>query len=123
MKFGRPTKYRNTRTTYDGVSYDSKAEARRAEVLDQYKRAGLIRGWIRQPTFRLGCAENVYRPDFLVFGPNGETWAEDVKGAETAKFKRDKKLWARYGPCVLHILKGKHTEEIDPTQERSEESC
>lgn len=113
----RPSKYRNVRTVYGGLPYDSKAEARRAAELDLMVRAGAIRGWTRQVTFRLGCMENVMRIDFLVWDVDGSSWAEDVKGAETAKFKHDRKLWARYGPCPLHVLKGKASEVIEPTKE------
>ncbi len=35
---------------------------------------------------------------------------EDVKGVETAKFKKDKRLWKEYGPIRLTLVKrkGKH---------------
>jgi hypothetical protein len=111
----RPSKYQNVRTVYDGVRYDSRAEARRAAELDLLVKIGEITGWTRQVTFRLGCPENTYRVDFLVFGVcNGKqvVWAEDVKGVETQTFKRNKRLWARYGPCPLHILKTKGQSEI-----------
>ncbi len=111
----RPSKYRNRRTAYNGVTYDSKAEANRAEHLDSLKAAGLVREWRRQPTYRLGCPENVYRADFEVVGPDGSVWAEDVKGVETAKFRRDKKLWASYGPHPLKILRhGKPVDVVVP---------
>lgn len=123
--FGR-SKYRNTRTEYDGQWYDSKAEASRAAVLDLQVRAGVIAYWIRQPKLCLGCPENVYRPDFHVIATNGDTWMEDVKGVETAKFKRDRKLWAAYGPCPLHIVKGKRVEVVqggrDPRR-KEEKAC
>ncbi len=32
--------------------------------------------------------------------------AEDVKGHATAKFKRDLKLWRKYGPCPLWVIMG-----------------
>ncbi len=104
-------KYRNKPTEYNGLRYDSKAEARRAQELDFLEGAGEIAFWIRQPTFYLGCPENVYRADFLVVHTGnypkhqGVAHVEDVKGRETPKFKRDRKLWAAYGPCELHIKK------------------
>jgi len=110
--FGRPTKYKNVPVIYDGQRYDSKAEAGRAYVLDELVRALVIRYYVRQPKFLLGCVENVYRPDFHVIAKNGDTWVEDVKGMETPKFKRDKKLWAAYGPCPLHVVKGKRVEVV-----------
>lgn len=108
------SKYGAVPTTYGGVRYDSKAEALRAERLDHDRTAGLIRFWVRQPTFRLGCPENVYRADFLVVGL-ADVWAEDVKGKETPKFVHDKKLWARYGPCELRVLRnGRVVESVGP---------
>ncbi len=99
-------KYRNTPTWYNGLRFDSKAEADRAAELDMQKHVGAIIFWIPQVTFRLGCAENKYRVDFLVITEDGVR-AEDVKGMETAKFKRDKRLWKAYGPCDLWIVKRK----------------
>ncbi|MGE4197648.1 MAG: DUF1064 domain-containing protein [Phycisphaerales bacterium] len=111
----KPSKYRNQRTEHDGILYDSRKEAKRAQELDLLKQAGQIRGWTRQVKFRLGCPENVCVIDFLVFATDGTVWAEDTKGKETSKFVRDKKLWRRYGPCPLHVLKGRRDSYvIDP---------
>lgn len=54
---------------YNGVTYDSQAERKRAEYLDALRAAGHVRLWIRQPIFDLGGV--VYRPDFLVLWRNG----------------------------------------------------
>jgi hypothetical protein len=99
-----PSKYRAVPTVYNGVRYASKAEAERAKALDGMVAAGRIREFVRQPVFRLGCPENVYRADFLVIDDD-EAWVEDVKGHETAKFKRDVKLWRAYGRLDLYIIK------------------
>jgi hypothetical protein len=110
----RPNKYRAVKEEYGGCVYDSKAEASRAKVLDTLKAMGQIRGWVRQVTFVLGVPENRYRVDFVVFGIT-ETWAEDVKGVSTAKFKRDIKLWRAYAPISLRIIRnGKVAEVIQP---------
>ena len=106
----RSHKYNAQPTVYNGVRCASKAEAARAMELDALMYAyGEIRFWIGQPIFRLGCAENVYRPDFLVIGGDNSdrnVWAEDVKGVETAAFKKNKRLWKAYGPCPLRIIRG-----------------
>lgn len=107
----KPNKYGAKPKVYNGVRYASTAEADRAMTLDQYKGHGAIYWWIGQPRFRLGCPENVYVADFLVVGPKG-TWVEDVKGKETAKFKKDKRLWMAYGPCDLWIIKGGKCVEV-----------
>lgn len=103
-KSGRAgSKYGNERAAYNGQGFDSKAEAVRCEELDRLAAGGAIAGYARQVKFRLGLPENVYVCDFVVFEPDGRAWAEDVKGHETAKFKRDRKLWARYGPVALQV--------------------
>jgi hypothetical protein len=51
--------------TADGICFDSKAEMERYLELKVLLRKGIIRGFIRQPTFDL--AGVVYRADFLVF--------------------------------------------------------
>lgn len=106
------SKYRAVPTVYNGVRYASKAEAGWAENFDrEHGEDGCGAGcWhIRQPRFTLGVPENVYVPDFLVveYGIAANVYAVDVKGMETPKFRRDCKLWARYGPCPLHIVKAK----------------
>lgn len=101
----KPRKFRNTPTEYKGIRYDSKAEARRAEELDGLLAAGDILAWERQPSFRLGVDENVYRADFRVVGKDRGVWIEDCKGVATPKFNRDLKLWQRFGPHPLHVLR------------------
>lgn len=109
-------KYRNVPTVYNGVRYDSKSEAAQARHLDDLKPLGIW--WVGQPKFRLGCPENVYVADFLVVDPTMGVHVEDVKGKETAKFKRDCRLWKRYGPCPLWIIRGGVVETIiDPAKE------
>jgi hypothetical protein len=113
----RGTKYRSQPRRYNGILYASRAEAARAEELDLLVAAGELVWWIRQPTLYLGCAENVYRPDFLVIPVKGRPFFEDVKGVETQKFARDKKLWRSYGRLELRIIKGGSVVEIiDPME-------
>lgn len=108
------SKYGAVRTEYNGRSYASKAEATRAQVLDYLKAAGEIREWTPQPRFQLGVPENVYVADFLVTGADGSVWVEDVKGHETEKFRRDRRLWRAYGPHPLHVIRGGEREVIVP---------
>jgi hypothetical protein len=112
----RRSKYNAKPTVYNGVRYDSKAEAARAAELDYRLSTGFALWWIGQPKFRLGCPENVYVADFLVGmqTPDGvEVHAEDVKGVRTPKFARDIKLWRHYGPFSLWVI-GKTIEIIRP---------
>lgn len=106
-------KYHAKRHEYNGQKYDSIAEAKRAMALDLMIKARQIHRYIRQVPIELGHPANKYRVDFLVFGKN-QIWAEDVKGFETPKFKRDMKLWKTYGPCPLLIIKGNQQDWIYP---------
>lgn len=105
-------KYRAIRTEYGGVVYASKAEADYAHQLDMLKRGGAIFGWTGQPRFRLGCPENVYVADFVVFFRDHPAHIVDVKGMATTKFRRDMKLWKKYGPCPLQIVRNGKTEKV-----------
>ncbi len=117
MSFQKRSKYRNVPTEYRGVRYASRAEADRANLLDVMVAGGLVRWWLPQVKFRLGVPENVYIVDFLVMDKHGEH-VEDVKGRETAKFKRDKRLWKAYGPCPLWIVKESKIEVVTPDDSR-----
>ena len=90
--------------THDGILYASKLEMSRAITLQTMLRAGVALHVIEQPLVRLGCAENKYRPDFFVVWSDGLAMYEDVKGVETQAFRRNVKLWAKYGPAPLRIL-------------------
>jgi hypothetical protein len=92
------------RRRYNGVTYASQIEMRRAMWLDDCVKGGFVEWWIGQPLFRLGIAENTYRPDFLVVD-HDQIWVEDVKSVETREFRRNLRLWKRYGPCPLKIVK------------------
>lgn len=117
---GKPSKYKAKRTEYGGRTYASKAEARRAEQLDLLKMAGKVKWWLPQVPVFVGEDEVDERVwiDFLVceIRPDGSehTYGEDVKGVETAKFKRQRKQWAKRGPFPLVVIKGKKTETLPP---------
>lgn len=91
---------------FDGKVYASKHEKERAEEWAILLRNRLVLDVIEQPRLWLGVRENVYVPDFLVIPirTDKDPWYEDVKGMETAAFKKNVKLWARYGRLPLHIL-------------------
>jgi len=104
--YGKPSKYKNVRTEIDGITFDSKAEARRYTDLKNLQRAGEIKGFILQPSFPLETGIR-YRPDFLVCGNDGICWVEDVKskGTITQAFKIKHKLWkARYPFLELRVI-------------------
>ena len=100
---GGYNKYKNEKTIVDGVKFDSKKEARRAEELKTQERLGLIsnlemqKKFVLQPSFKfLGktIREISYLADF-VYKENGELVVEDVKSPITRKnpvYKLKKKM-------------------------------
>jgi hypothetical protein len=70
-------------TEYAGVLYASKAEARRAEVLEMLRRAGKIESWCRARRYPLNVEGELcghYTPDFLVTYLDGSQELLEVKG-------------------------------------------
>lgn len=102
----RQSKYRNRKTTVDGVTYDSAKEARRGAELRLMERAGLISDLCAQVRYTLIPAQKrdgkvveraaTYIADF-VYKQNGETVVEDVKSPATRtdlyKLKKKLMLW------------------------------
>ena len=99
----RPSKFGNVRTSYRSVqgftrTYDSKGEARQAEVLDLGITTGLVLWWLPQPVFPLPGEKRSYRGDFLVVWADGRVAVQDFKGVDTPKSKdRRKEVKAHYG--------------------------
>jgi hypothetical protein len=52
-----------------------------------------------------------YKVDFLVFYEDGTLEAVEIKGMETAAFRRTRRLWLKYGPMPLKIVKKNRTTE------------
>lgn len=103
-------------TTYNGVRYDSRAEARFAQKLDLLVAAGEVAYWLGQPRVQLGRI-GAYRPDFLVWphpsagGGGGGAYFVDVKGCEPKEFAWIRKLWPVHGPGLLVLVKADGTRE------------
>ncbi len=89
--------------TYNGTVYHSKAESTYAAQADMLLRSRDILGWKRQVTFQLGPDNNT-TVDFVTTDRHGE-YVVEVKGFETPEFKKVKKLWKKYGPMAMHIMK------------------
>jgi len=109
------TKYRNRKTTVDGVTYDSAKEARRGAELRLMERAGLISDLCAQVRYELIPAQKrngkvVERPVYyiadFVYVQDGETVVEDTKSPATRTpqyiIKRKLMLW-EYGIQVKEI--------------------
>lgn len=95
------SKYLNKKTVIDGITFDSKKEARRYSELKLLERAGRIDTLTLQPKFTLipsqrradGKAERpvVYIGDFM-YRENGQFVVEDVKGFKTPDYIIKRKL-------------------------------
>lgn len=100
MTAGRYSKYRNTRTEYNGKIYDSKFEAGVAAELDLRKRANDILDW--EPQFKIDMwaynasgkkvMNKTHRIDFRVHELDGTFTLLEAKGHETADYK-DRRKW------------------------------
>ena len=111
----RCNKYGNTKTTVDGILFDSKKEADYYCELKMLKMAGKVRDFERQVGFVLqnGYRANngkwirpiKYYADFVVNYTDGHTEVVDVKGVRTEVYKIKKKM-------LLRLLKTEKFREI-----------
>lgn len=100
----KPSKYRNVKTVVDGITFDSKAEARYYGELKLLQAAGEVRYFLRQTPFHLPGGVT-YRADFLVFYPDGREAVVDVKGVITKEFAIKKKLVEATYPVKVEVVK------------------
>ena len=108
------SKYKAKKTIIDGITFDSKSEARRYEELKLLQRGGAIKHLSLQPRFMLqegfknihtGKKERAieYVADFQ-YDEEDRTIVEDVKGFKTADYKIKRKLFIkRYQSEYKHI--------------------
>ena len=108
----KPGKYRNVKTVVDGITFDSKAEAKRYGELRLRQAAGDIAGLTLQPRFELrvnGLKICTYVADFLYYevSPSGKVidpTIEDVKGMRTREYVIKRKLMkAVHGIDVVEV--------------------
>lgn len=95
------SKYGNKKTTHNGVTYDSRKEARRSSELSLLEKAGAIQNLQRQVRYELLPSQRIdgkvveravnYIADF-VYEQDGVTVVEDVKGYKTPEYRLKKKL-------------------------------
>lgn len=99
-------KYGAIRTTVDGITFASKAEARRYSELKLLEKAGEIRGLELQPKFPLevsGTKVATYIADFKYFRAQMPV-IEDVKGMRTPAYRLKKKMFeAQYGVQITEV--------------------
>lgn len=111
----KKNKYRNIKTTVDGIEFDSIKEADYYCQLKLLKRAGEIKDfglqprYELQPTFRKNGTTHrsiTYVADFVIDNNDGTTEIIDIKGVETQVFKIKKKLFEyKYPDKNLKIIK------------------
>lgn len=107
-------KYNARKTTIDGITFDSKREAARYQVLKAELDAGKITGLRLQPAFELIPAYKSpstgrrvraikYIADFEYYR-DGEKIIEDVKGYRTREYRNKKKAFEYiYGIPITEI--------------------
>lgn len=126
--YGNQSKYKAQKVEVDGITFDSKKEARRYSELKILEKAGEISCLLLQPSFvlipahyeeveRIGakgqelkpkkvCIEKqcTYRADFAYIDKDGNKVVEDVKGMKTEVYKIKKKLMLdRYGIKIREV--------------------
>lgn len=92
----KPSKYRNVRTTVDGITFDSKREAERYGELKTMEAAGVISDLELQPRFPLTVNDErvgTYVGDFMYHDNEDMRYVvEDAKGVRTDVYKLKRKL-------------------------------
>jgi len=113
----KKSKYGNTKTVIDNITFDSKREANYYNTLKLLKRAGEVLQIDLQPEFpynmyctvpgindgsRVYAKQYKYVADFRVFYKDGHIEIIDTKGFSTAEFKRKQKIVEKiYGIKIL----------------------
>ena len=100
----RKNKYNNSKTSVDGITFDSKKEVRRYGDLKLLERAGDISRLELQPQYSFnGPFGHIgkYKADFR-YVRNGEVIVEDVKSPVTAK-KTDYRLRVKMMKAFYNI--------------------
>lgn len=107
------TKYRNKKVEVNGMTFDSKKEARRYKELLLLEKAGAIQDLQTQVKYVLIPSQRIdgkvverecaYKADF-VYIENGETVVEDTKGFKTKDYIIKRKLMLKeYGIRIREI--------------------
>lgn len=111
---GRRSKYGNKKVQIDGITFDSKAEARYYSELKIREKAGEILFYRLQPRYRLmdsfekdGKKHRAidYVADFEIHHKDGSIEAVDVKGKQTQVFRIKEKMFDKKYPHKLTLVK------------------
>jgi hypothetical protein len=108
------SKYNAQKTTVDGITYDSRKEAQRAQELRLMLKAGVISNLREQVPYELIPAQKneygkiieravIYKADF-VYDEKGKTVVEDTKGVRTKEYIIKRKLMLyEYGIRIREV--------------------
>ena len=108
------SKYNAQKTTVDGITYDSRKEAIRAQELRLMLKAGIISNLREQVPYELIPAQKneygkvieravIYKADF-VYDEKGKTVVEDTKGVRTKEYIIKRKLMLyEYGIRIREV--------------------
>jgi hypothetical protein len=98
------------RRTFNGIRFDSRAEAAYAAQLDILKKTGVIEDYERQVPIDLivnGRLVRKMKLDFRVRFPGGKTELVDVKGCPNREWLLAAKLfWAIHGYEIITVTNG-----------------
>lgn len=96
----KKSKYNNTKTVIDGITFDSIKEAKRYRQLELLVKAKIVSSFTLQPEFHYTVTYEAngkkmtvnrkYIADFIVNYFNRPSEIEDVKGFRTSEYKRKK---------------------------------
>jgi len=92
------SKYKNKRTTVDGINFMSKGEAERYLELKLLKSRGMITDLTLQPKFTFPCGVS-YIADFQYY-INGKLVVEDFKGFRNETYRKKLKMFKHHYPDV-----------------------
>lgn len=87
----KKTKYKSTKTSIDGHTFDSSKEAHYYNELKLQLKCNSIKGFCLQPTFILAPGLK-YKADFIVFNNDGTYNIIDIKGYKTKEYIAKKKV-------------------------------
>lgn len=104
------SKYRNQKVEFDGIKFDSKAEARFYAVLKQRFKIGEISALELQRRFKIfgpdGKLITTYRADFCFWDHVEDRFrCVDVKGVETYAFKIKKRMMMSHFGIDVEVVR------------------
>lgn len=105
---GKMSKYHNIKTTVDGITFDSKAEAHYYSFLKYRQGSGtLFNLRLQVPyVFKIdGKKIFTYKADFQYTDKEGKEHVIDVKGVETPVFRLKKKLIEAQYDIEIEVVK------------------